>query len=180
MNQRQRGRPKGSVGKAAILGPADLTKILRTVRTPKKYAGRAEVAFLLSVELGLLAGELSSLRVSDLFEPRGSVRTYSVIGFANMSSASSNLRAALSAYWERNLAGSHQSSPLFRSQRGNGLSRGSLARVLTVLYREAGISTASSRSGRRTANWYAMAARPVATEGLRSSKIESMSSSNGC
>ena len=112
MSQAVRGRPKGSVGKAAILGPADVTKILRTVRLPKKYAGRAEVAFLLSVELGLLAGELSLLRVGDLFESCGLVRVRTAIGFAHMSSASNTLRGALSVYWERNLAGSHQSSPL--------------------------------------------------------------------
>ena len=152
MSQCLRGRPKGSVGRAAIFGPADLTKILRTVRMSKNYAGRAEVAFLLSVELGLLAGELSLLRVGDLYNACGLVRMQSPIGLADMRSASSTLRAALSAYWERHLAGSHRSSPLFRSQRGNGLSRGSLARLLTTLYREAGISTASSRSGRRTAD----------------------------
>ena len=157
MERRPRGRPKGRCGKAAILTPIDLTKILNIARGSKRNSARIEVAVMLSVELGLLAGDLAALTVGDLFDLNGALRLGPENCIADISSASRRLRDALSAYWDRHLAGSHQDSPLFRSQRGRGLSRASLARLLTSLYRDAGITCASSRSGRRTATWRMMA-----------------------
>jgi Phage integrase family len=58
----------------------------------------------------------------------------------------------LEKYGERDWLGSATASQaaLFRSQKGGAMTAGSMARFLKVLYAEAGISGATSHSGRRT------------------------------
>src|SRR5260221_6787596 len=62
------------------------------------------------------------------------------------------LRRVLAKYGEgRWLLGARAShAPLFPSQKGGPMTPASMARFLKALYREAGISGASSHSGRRT------------------------------
>lgn len=157
MSTRPRGRPKGSGARAAILSATDIASIVKTARKVGGFGSRAEVAALLSIEFGLTAGDLCTITTRDLFEPSGELAAEPRNGLAKSSNASRVLRGALLDYWGRHLVGSHLDGPLFQSQRGIGLTRASLARILTALYRAAGVATASSRSGRRTANWHIMA-----------------------
>ena len=62
------------------------------------------------------------------------------------------LRRVLEKYGERDWLGSARASQaaLFASQKGGPMTAGSMARFIKALYAEAGITGASSHSGRRT------------------------------
>ena len=153
----RRGRPKGSVGKAAILSSADIRNALFVARRLAKSSDRAELAVLMSVDLGLRATELSSINCSDVFELSGHVRTEmlvrrGVVEIRQIPIMSERLRGLLADHWERHLSGAQcfDKIPLFRSQRVGRLTPMSIAKLLTHIYQEAGIAAGSSRSGRRT------------------------------
>jgi integrase/recombinase XerD len=153
--RRPRGRPKGTGGPAAVLTTAEITQVLRTARKSGRYAARAELALTLSFELGLRASELVSLRVGDLFYPDGKVKTViftgSIDGRRGSYVPSDEVRKRLADYYERSLGPeTAPEKPLFTSQRGGQLTVASLARLLTSIYRAAGIHGGSSRSGQRT------------------------------
>jgi integrase/recombinase XerD len=157
MNPSKRGRPKGTTGKAAVLSRAQIKTVLRMARSRPHLAGRSTVAFMLSVGLGLRAKELAALRWTDVFDAHGGLREVLHLKAAYTKGAktrdvylsSPKLRQALIEYRSRSQP-SDPTSPLFRSQKGGNLSPSSMARFLKCLYREAGLPTASSHSGRRT------------------------------
>ena len=64
--------------------------------------------------------------------------------------SSPKLRQVLDQFAQRYPEGRKPDAPLFRSQKGGHLTAASMARFLKQLYVEAGISNASSHSGRRT------------------------------
>jgi integrase len=109
---------------------------------------------MLSVELGLRAGELASLTTGDLIQPNGQLRKLIVIRKGNRDQShelrSQEIRSVLVSYCERHLNPMLPAASVFRSQRKGPLTRGSIARLMTALYRNAGILNGSSRSGRRT------------------------------
>lgn len=151
MKARVRGRPKGSGGgSVAILATSDIRKVLQTVRRLGRYPARAEIAYLLSVEFGFRAGDLALLTVGDLFDGDGNVRVRWPTKSAEICCSTDVLAGRLSEYWSTHLAVSPDDSPLFPSQHGGGLTRASIARLLTSAYKIAGIVGGSSRSGSRT------------------------------
>jgi integrase/recombinase XerD len=156
-----RGRPKGSVGRAAILSSAQIKEAFRSARRNGRYADRAEIALILSIELGLRATELALLKQADVYQLSGSVHEKIAVRRAYLRGSQAlvevarapRLRGLLSDYREKQMASfdhCDQNDPLFRSQRGGHMTGASMTRYLTGLYRNAGILTASSRSGRRT------------------------------
>ena len=74
MSKRLRGRPKGSVGKAAILSSAQVRDVFLSASRYGKYSDRAELVLALSIQLGLRATELAALRWADIYDSDGSVR----------------------------------------------------------------------------------------------------------
>lgn len=160
MNKRGRGRPKGSVGKAAILSSAQVRDVFQSARHHGKYSDRAEIVLALSIYLGLRASELAALRWADVYDSDGTVRHVILVHRAYIQGARSRrelvsspkLRGFLADYREKQTPslnyGEHV--PLIRSQRGGHMTAASMTRFVTGLYREAGISDGSSRSGRRT------------------------------
>jgi integrase/recombinase XerD len=122
-----------------------------------RNADRFTVAFMMSVGLGLRAKELAALRWHDVFDSNGALRDVLHLKAAYTKGAktrdvflsSPKLRRALLDYRSRTRP-NDGSLPLFRSQKGGNLSPSSMARALKSLYREAGLPTASSHSGRRT------------------------------
>ena len=119
-----------------------------------RYSNRVEVAFMLSVEFGLRAGELVLMKTSDLIDVGGQLRREIVLNCASKPQSfelsSMQLRKTLANYCEANLSPDVPDGPVFRSQRTGALTRASLARLLTSLYQQAGILGGSSRSGRKT------------------------------
>lgn len=156
MVKRIRGRPRGSRGSAAILDSAQALKLLQTARRIGGSSYRLQVALLLSFDLGLRASEIARLRVADIYEGNGSVANTVRITFSGrerlLPIRSTRLRSALSNHFEYNFRDRHidNATPVIRSQRGGAMTTGGLARLLTHLYRMAGIESGSSRSGRRT------------------------------
>lgn len=156
MGERPRGRPKGSRGSAAILDSAQVLKVLQTARRIDRSSYRLQVALLLSFDVGLRASEISRLRVADIYEENGnvgnSVRITSSSSERLLPIRSTRLRTALANHFELSFRDRHidNATPLIRSQRGGPMTTGGLARLLTHLYRMAGVESGSSRSGRRT------------------------------
>ena len=114
----------------------------------------------MSVGLGLRAKELTSLQWADVYDAEGRVRSvlhlraaYTKGGRTRDAFLSSPaLRRVLSKYGEGRwlLSARTSHAPLFPSQKRGPMTPASMARFLKGLYREAGISGASSHSGRRT------------------------------
>jgi integrase len=155
MTKCPRGRPKGSGGGAvAVLTPEDIRQVLRAARDSGRYSGRAEIALRLSIQLGLRAGELVTLKTRDLVDNRGHLRrelSFNSRGLARKLPLSSpELRRALADFCERHLNPHAPDDSVFASQRKGALTRASLARLLTSVYKRTGICGGSSRSGRRT------------------------------
>jgi integrase/recombinase XerD len=164
ISKRPRGRPKGSTGKAAVLSPEQIERVLRVAGAQGRYADRATLALSLSIHLGLRAKELARLKWADVYDEVGRVR--GAIHLTNLHASAvrshvtipygGEIRSILIDYGERHRPWCGEASlrPLFTSQRGNHLTTASMARFLTEVYRKAGISRGSSRSGRQTrVNW---------------------------
>jgi hypothetical protein len=96
--------------------------------------------------------------MGDVFREDGSVREVISVHAAYrhdkvcLKITSPKLRRCLADYCEKQQTPARRENryPLFRSQRGDGMTASSVARYLTALYRKAGIRDGSSRSGRRT------------------------------
>jgi integrase/recombinase XerD len=156
----KRGRPPGTSGRAAVLTRAQVRQVFRVARNRDRLGDRAEAVFALSIGLGLRAKELAALKWADVYEADGKVRPVVHLKAAYTKGArtrdvfvsSSPLRKVLARYGEERWVMSARSSqaPLFASQKGGHLTAASMARFLKCLYREAGLTGASSHSGRRT------------------------------
>lgn len=160
MGRRIRGRPKGSTGQSAILGSDQIKVLLRSARQYGRYADRAELVIVLSIELGLRASELAALRWVDVYHPDGIVRdciearrAYSRLHEPTpVAVYSAKLRGLLADYREKSdpYSARFDQTPLFESQRGGHMTPASMTRFIIGIYQQAGIAGGSSRSGRRT------------------------------
>jgi integrase/recombinase XerD len=158
---KRRGRPPGTSGRAAVLSASQVRQVFRVARARSRHSARAEATLAISLGLGLRAKELTSLKWDDVYDAKGHVRPVLHLRAAytkggktrDVFLSSPTLRRALAKYWEGRSAtlstrASH--APLFPSQKGGAMTPASMARFFKALYREAGISGASSHSGRRT------------------------------
>lgn len=156
MGKRPRGRPRGSHGSAAILDSSQILKVLQAARRIDRSSYRLQVALLLSFDLGLRASEIARLCVADIYEGNGnvanSIRIKSPGRERLVPVRSTRLRSTLANHFECSFRDRphDNATPVIRSQRGSAMTTGGLARLLTHLYRKAGIDSGSSRSGRRT------------------------------
>ena len=157
----QTTRPaQGTSGRAAVLARSQVRQVFRIARARGRLAARAEAVFALSIGLGLRAKELASLKWADVYEADGSVRAVVHLKAAYTKGArtrdvflsSPALRRVLERYGEKRwlLSARASQAPLFPSQKGGHLTACSMARFLNYLYREAGVASATSHSGRRT------------------------------
>ncbi len=159
-HSKRRGRPRGTSGRAAVLTRAQVRQVFRVARARARHADRAEAVFALSLGLGLRAKELAALKWGDVYETDGKVRSVVHLKSAYTKGAkprdvfvsSPALRRVLARYGEARwmLSAGASQAPLFHSQKGGHMTAASMARFLKYLYREAGVASASSHSGRRT------------------------------
>lgn len=143
-----------------MLTRSQIRQVFRTARSRARHAERAEVAFALSVGLGLRAKEIASLKWRDVVDERGALRQVLHLKASYTKGAktrdvflsSPSVKRVLSDYVERRWLPNPalQQRALLRSQKGGHLTSGSVVRLLKELYRDAGIPNASSHSGRRT------------------------------
>jgi len=156
----KRGRPAGTSGRAAVLSASQVKHAFRVARARGRHAARAEAALAMSIGLGLRAKELAGLKWADVYDDDGRVRAVVHLRAAytkggrtrDVFVSSPALRRVLEKYGEGRwlLSARAAQAPLFASQKGGAMTAGSMARFLKALYAEAGISGASSHSGRRT------------------------------
>jgi len=119
---------------------------------------KAEIALCLSLYLGLRAKEIASLRSGDVYNEHGDVRQVLHLRAAytkgaktrNVFLAAPKLRQHLADFGRATGIDKRPQAPLCRSQKGGTFRAGSMARFLKKLYTEAGLTEASSHTGRRT------------------------------
>lgn len=143
---------------ARTLTNSELDRVLLIVRE-MPHCERNRIALLLSFYSGMRVKEVASLKIKDVYDADESVKTYIVLSPEQTKGkkgrsivVSKKLKKELSRY----LAYLKQckrdpESPLILSQKSNKpFSPNSLCQVFGRIYNKAGISGATSHSGRRT------------------------------
>lgn len=143
---------------ARTLTNSELERVLLVVRE-MPHAERNRIALLLSFYAGMRVKEVASLRVKDVYEPDGSVKTYILLSPEQTKGkkgrqvvVSKKLKKELGRYLGSLKNGKYgPDSPLIPSQKSNlPFSPNSLCQVFGRIYDKVGITGATSHSGRRT------------------------------
>ncbi len=71
---------------ASVLSDADIRRVFRVIETTR-YAERNRVAFMLSIYAGMRVGEIAALKVSDVINQYGEVRSRSNLGLIRLKAA---------------------------------------------------------------------------------------------
>ena len=139
---------------AQVLSERDLKRVLAAI-AKRSYSSRDRAMFQLSYLAGMRVGEIAALRVSDVYEADGTVKAH--IRLSSSQTKGSEARTVLLnatvqeelRVYSRTLTRTGD-APLFVSKWGKQMSTNSLVQVFGRFYRQAGLSNASSHSGRRT------------------------------
>lgn len=143
------------MAKAKALTQAEIDQVLRYVANTR-YATRNRMLILISIWSGMRVAEIASLKISDVMNDDGNVkheirlkaeqtkRHYARVVFLN-----EKLCVELAAFLsQRNTQ--NKSLPLFDTEKSRGFSANTLTQWYYWTYKKAGISGASSHSGRKT------------------------------
>ena len=140
---------------ARILTKVEFKRVLAVVDA-HKYSERNRIVFYLSFLGGLRACEISALKVSDVVNEDYSVKTQIVLQATqtkgqqrNRVIVSSALQKELKRYVEAVRALKPLNAPLITSQKRGHFSALTIVQLFAKFYAKAGISGASSHSGRR-------------------------------
>lgn len=142
---------------AKSLTPAELEQVLAYIST-RAYAQRNRVMLLMTVAAGLRVNEVAGLTLGDVLDSRGAVRSEVFLsaqrakhGHARTIYINTRLQAELTDYISTR-SNRDPALPLFPTHRGprRHFSANTLAQHFYWLYRGAGVSNASSHSGRKT------------------------------
>ena len=139
---------------AQVLNGRDVKRVLATI-AKRSYSKRDRAMFMLSYLAGMRVGEIAALLVCDVYEADGSVKTQ--IRLTKHQTKGSEARTVLLnaqaqeelRIYARTLSRSGE-QPLFVSKWGKAMSANSLVQVFGRFYNQAGLSNASSHSGRRS------------------------------
>jgi integrase/recombinase XerD len=141
---------------AKVLTDAEMRRLLAGIDAGP-HAARNRVAIMLSYLAGLRVGEISHLKVSDLFESNGVPRSditlkaeYTKTKEARRIFIGSKLKRELTRYLASLSCLPPLNAPLICSQKRTAFSPNSLCQLFGRLYAQAGITGASSHSGRRS------------------------------
>lgn len=139
---------------AQVLGEKDVKRVLAAI-SKRCYSARDRAMFMLSLLAGMRVGEIAALQVSDVYEASGKIRDH--IRLSKYQTKGSEARTVLlNAQVQTELITySHTHTrkgqePLFVSKWGKQMSANSLVQVFGRFYKQAGLSNASSHSGRRS------------------------------
>lgn len=146
--------------KAAVLTDAEFRRVLAVTRTTR-HASRNIALLYFSFGLGLRVKELASLRVSDVLQQDGELRTEILLTSRHTKGgkqraiylANKDARRALAEYLQARSKDDFPlgaKSALFKSAKGGAFTPNTLQMLFKHLFVMAGITTASSHSGRRT------------------------------
>jgi len=144
---------------AKVLTQTEIKRLLRVVSTTK-HAARNRVVVMLSYLAGLRACEIAALKVGDVINvinDSWEVKTEVVLKSnqtkgkkAQTVVLSSQLRKEIADYYEKIALLVDQTDYLLITQKKSGFSSQTIQNLFRELYQAAGISNASSHSGRRT------------------------------
>ncbi len=145
------------MSQAKTLTAQELARVLEHIST-RPHAARNRVMLLLTVWTGMRVGEVSALTINDIRTDTGEIKDEIYLAaervkyrHARTVYINQRMREELAKY----VVGKHWISddqPLFSTQQSirKTFSRNTLAQHFHYLYRKAGVSGASSHSGRRT------------------------------
>ncbi len=145
------------MSQAKTLTAQELDRVLEYIRT-RPHSARNRVMLLLTVWTGMRVGEVAELTLSDVRSEVGEIKNEIYLAaervkyrHARTVYINQRMREELAKY----VAGRqwiYEDQPLFSTQRSTrkGFSRNTLAQHFHYLYKRAGVSGASSHSGRRT------------------------------
>lgn len=144
------------MAQAKTLNQAEIDMVLRYISTKQKYSIRNRTIFLTSCWSGMRVGEIAALRVCDVRNDDGTIKSEIRLS-ANQTKGNKGrvvfvnekLRIELATYL-KHYPVKDISAPLFYTEKSKGFSANTLTQWFFWLYRKAGISGASSHSGRRT------------------------------
>ena len=140
---------------ARILTTAEFKRVLAVIDA-HKHNERNRAIFYLSFLGGLRACEIATLKISDVVDENGQVKTQIVLQ-ANMTKGqqrhrvivSTALQKALKRYVDAVCASKAPNTPFILSQKGGSFSPLTVVQLFAKFYKKAGVSGASSHSGRR-------------------------------
>ncbi len=144
------------MAQAKTLNQSEIDMVLRYISTKQKYSIRNRAMLLTSYWSGMRVGEIAALRICDVRNEDGLIRSEIRLS-ANQTKGNrgrvvfvnEKLRAELTAYL-KHYPVKDNSLPLFYTEKRKGFTANTLTQWFFWLYRKAGVSGASSHSGRRT------------------------------
>jgi integrase/recombinase XerD len=139
---------------AQVLNDKDVKRVLAAI-AKRSYSSRDRAMFMLSLLAGMRVGEIAALKVCDVYEADGAVKDS--IRLSSAQTKGSEARTVLLnaqaqeelRVYARTLSRTGY-QPLFVSKWGKAMSPNSLVQVFGRFYKLAGLSNASSHSGRRS------------------------------
>lgn len=144
------------MSQAKTLTQNEVDQVLRYIATKNRYAIRNRTMLLTSFYSGMRVGEISSLRVCDVQNEDGSIKSEIRLSASQTKGnvgrvvfVNEKLRIELASYLATYKPKSNI-QPLFYTEKRTGFSANTLTQWFFWLYKKAGISSASSHSGRRT------------------------------
>jgi integrase/recombinase XerD len=144
------------VGQAKTLTKAELKRTIDVTKSCSRYAQRDTTMLLLTYKCGMRIGEVASLLVSDVVNTDGTIKAEIKLKAAQTKGSAQRvvfvpelMRKELKRYIQSATKLVH-SDYLFKTQKAKRFSANSATQHLQRLYESAGISGATSHSGRRT------------------------------
>lgn len=140
---------------ARLLTKAEFKRVLAVIDA-SQHSKRNRIIFYLSFYAGLRACEIASLRMCDVVDDNNTVKSQFVLEAA-MTKGNERQRVMVSKVLQKELqrftdaytASNTPKLPLIRSQKGGAFSPLTITQLFARFYAKAGITGASSHSGRR-------------------------------
>ena len=143
------------MSQAKVLTQTEIDQVLRYVST-NRYAQRNRLLVLTSFFSGMRVSELSKLRLNQVLNDDYSVKSEIKLlaqqtkrNHARTVFVNEKLRSEIASYI-KTIKVNDLTQPLFRTEKGSAFTANTLAQWFFWMYRKAGISGASSHSGRKT------------------------------
>jgi integrase/recombinase XerD len=143
------------MAQASVLSDTDIRRVFRIIETTR-YAERNRAAFVLSIYAGMRVGEIAALKVSDVINQYGEIRSEIKLGAHQTKGSkgrtvilSQRIRREIGAYLKSRLAWPSDAPLIFSQRNHHAFSSLTLSMLFKEIYELAGIRT-SSHSGRRT------------------------------
>ncbi len=143
------------MAQATTLNDAQIKRALRYCQA-RRHVTRDTNILQFSLYTGLRAKELAALRISDVYDAEGAVRTQFTLSKSQTKGSrartvfvNKQLAQQLAVYRKWRCC-TDAAAPLFRSQKGGHFSANTMCQLFLNIFRACGLQGASSHSGRRT------------------------------